>query len=431
MNHERNGSETGFIYRVGDCDDRAMVEIRTTRPEDRRAVANTVSQALLSAPPDDTAWEKSIPSWEEGTDSLSAWDGDRCVAHAAAYRVDTLVPGGRRLPTAAVSRVGCLTPYRRRGIVSSLMRQLLVECRERGQVLSSLRASEAVIYHRFGYGIAGRASEARIDPVRAKPVRGVAPGSMRVLAPDEVLDVVGALYDRLLVRPGVITRPPWLTARYLGAAAELGGEAHFVAVHADPHGVDDGFVHYDVKWDERDGDMVGAGRFHDLIGATTGVELALWSYLCDIDLVRSWKAEERPVDDPAMSAFADTRAYVVTAGSWDEQWLRLLDVDAALAARTYAPAMGSVMIAVEDELFDDNNGVWQVDANGAKRLGGVNPTGADITADVASLAAAYLGGTRWSELVGVGRAQAASSDALEVADLLFATDRAPFCGSFF
>jgi hypothetical protein len=75
--------------------------------------------------------------------------------------------------------------------------------------------------------------------------------------------------------------------------------------------------------------------------------------------------------------------------------------------------------------------VWSIDANGAKRLGGVNPDIADVSCDVAGLAAAYLGGTRWSELVAVGRARAHDDDALVTADLLFTPNRAPFCGSFF
>ena len=408
-----------------------MIEIRATRPEDRRAAADTVSAALLHAAPNDEMWSKSGASWD-GADSLSAWDGDRCVGHVAGYRVDTVIPGGARLATSAVSRVGVLPTHRRRGLATRLMRQLLVDARERGQVLASLRASEAVIYHRFGFGIAGVASEIAFEPRSAGSITGVAPGSMRLLAADDLLDVLPALYDSIATRAGAITRPEFMWRRYLAKALEAGGDAEYVAVHCDPDGNDDGFVHYGLRWtDEPFQDAVGAGEVFDLWGETTGVELALWSYLCDIDLIRRWTAEERPVDDVVQFAVSDPRSYVVRHGSWDEQWLRLLDVDAALQARPYGEVSGSVTIAVEDELFDDNNGVWLVESTGAKRLGGVNPDTADLATDVTTLAATYLGGFRWSTLAGAGRVRSSGPAVLATADLLFLATPAPFCGSFF
>ena len=71
---------------------------------------------------------------------------------------------------------------------------------------------------------------------------------------------------------------------------------------------------------------------HDIIGVTDAVELALWTYLLDIDLIRTWKAEERPLDDMLRAAVADRRAYA-TKSVDDEQWIRVVDVDAALSAR--------------------------------------------------------------------------------------------------
>ena len=91
----------------------------------------------------------------------------------------------------------------------------------------------------------------------------------------------------------------------------------------------DGYVKYAIAWDESENDDVGRGTVHDLFGADVRVERDLWAYLLGIDLIDEWRAEERPIDEAVRFAFADMRAHRVR-DVWDEQWLRLLDVDAAL-----------------------------------------------------------------------------------------------------
>ena len=121
------------------------IEVRRTRPDEYRAASNTVATALMFPPHDDESWERTQPSWDESS-SFSAWDGDLCVGNASQFFVDTTVPGGRRVATGAVTRVGVLPTHRRRRVASSLMEALIAEARQREAVLMSLRASEAVIY---------------------------------------------------------------------------------------------------------------------------------------------------------------------------------------------------------------------------------------------------------------------------------------------
>ncbi len=249
-----------------------------------------------------------MPSWDE-SDTLSAWDRDRCVGHVGGYRFDTLVPGGAWLPTNGVTRVGVLGTHRRQGLLRRMMTQLLVEGAERGQVLASLRASETAIYQRFGFGLAGECAEASIVPARALPIRGAATaGSFRLLEHDEIIETVKPIYARAAARPGVISRPDWMWQRYFSNATELGGDGEFVVVHTSSDGVDDGFVHYRLKWKTANfTEAQGEGEVYDLWGTDPSIELALWDFLCNVDLVREWYVEERPVDDVAQLAFADRR----------------------------------------------------------------------------------------------------------------------------
>ncbi len=407
-----------------------MIEVRAPALEELREAARVVSTALLQAPHDDASWTKSEPSWKD-CDSLTAWDDGRCVGHAGGYRLETVVPGGARVPTCAVTRVGVLSTHRRAGVGRRLLTQLLDEARGRGQPLASLRASEAVIYARYGFGVAGEACEITLDPRAARPIRAAeTTGSVRLLAREEIMDVLPPLYDRIATAPGVISRPEWLWRRYYEQALELGGDAELVAVHRNADGADDGFVHYGVKWKtESHLEPVGLGQVSDLFGATPAVELALWAYLCDVDLVRKWTGDERPVDELVRLAVADARAHDMKA-VWDEQWLRVLDVDAALRARTYGEAADGVTIAVSDERYPDNGGVWRIDAKGAARHE-VPVAEADLATDIATLAATYLGGVRWSSLAAVGRVEVRNPAVLPTADTLFLSARAPYCGSFF
>jgi predicted acetyltransferase len=407
------------------------IEIRATTPDEYRQVSATLSQALLRAPESDEQWAKPrvIASWED-SDSLSAWDHGRCVGTAAGYRFDTLVPGGGWLPTSGVTRIGVLPTHRRRGLLRAMLTRLLTEAADRGQALASLRASETRIYQRFGFGLAGRLAEVTLTSGDALPLTGVEPsGTIRVLGHDELLPAVADIYERVARRPGVVTRPTWMWQRYLENALELGGDAEYVAVHTSAEGEDDGFVHYSVKWvDQRGLPSRGAGEIFDLWGATPAVELALWNYLCNVDLVDEWYADERPVDDVIQFAVADTRAYR-TKSIYDEQWMRILDVDAALTTRRYGDVDGSVTIGVADPILPRNSGVWHLSAAGAKRVG--DDADADLAVDIGQLSAAYLGGTAWRSLVAAGRTDVRNPSAVALADKLFAVPEAPYCCTHF
>ncbi len=400
------------------------IEVRRTRPEEYRTASNTVSAALLFPPVKEQDWQQSLPSWEESS-SMTAWDGDRCVGHAAQYLVETVVPGGARVPTGAVTRVGVLPTHRRQGVASSLLEALIAEAVDTHLPLMSLRASEAVIYSRYGFGVAGDFIEATIDTVRAKPVAGATDeGTFRLLVPEEIHTSIHDVYERgMHRRVGTVTRPDSWWQRYFREAVSGESTSH-VVVHLAGDDTVDGYAHYDVAWNADS--FGGKGEVHDVVAVDDAVELALWRYLLDIDLIRTWKADERPVDDIVRWAVADSRAYAVKSVD-DEQWVRLVDVDAALSARTYNPATGSVTIAVSDRLVAANNGVWTVTADGAKP----SELAPDLAVDIATLSAAYLGGTPWATLAAVGRVDVTTPSTVALADTLFATRPLPFCGSFF
>lgn len=404
-------------------------DIRPVAVDERRAATDTLRIALLSGAVNDERFAESQTSWDD-SDALAAWDGDICAGNVAAFRFDSTVPGGARVPTAGVTRVGVLPTYTRRGALTELMHRLLVESRERGNVLATLHASETSIYRRFGFGLATDSIGAQITTRSAKPWRTpLMPGSMRLLHYAEVLSVVPDLYERVARwRVGSVSRAHWWWARTLKEASRpvesTFGKGSFVAVHTDVEGNDDGFVSYEVDWDESfANNPVGTGKIHDLWGASPELELELWRYLLDIDLVVTWQAAVRPIDEPVRRAMHDTRAYE-TRQRLDDQWVRILDADAALSARTYGGSGHGATIGITDPMFTDNCDTWQIGAGGAGRT----TETAEVVVDIATLSAAYLGAVSWHDLATTG-AVTASADALARLDALFAVRPTPFCGT--
>ena len=404
-------------------------DIRPVAVDERRSATDTLRAALLSGPVNNERFAQSQASWDD-SDAFAAWDGDVCAGNVAAFRFDSTVPGGAKVATAGVTRVGVLPTHTRKGVLTRLMHRLLIESRERGNVLATLHASETSIYRRFGFGLATDSIGAQITTRSAKPWRtSPLPGSMRLLPYTEVMNVVPDLYDHVARwRVGSISRPGWWWARTLKEASEpveaQFGKGSFVAVHSEADGNDDGFVYYEVDWDESfASNPVGAGKVHDLWGASPEVEVELWRYLLDVDLVVTWQAAVRPTDEPVRRAMHDARAYEARQ-RLDDQWVRILDVDGALSTRTYGPVDSTVVIAVDDPMFADNCGSWSLSSAGAVRT----TAPADVAVGIETLSAAYLGAVSWTDLAAIGGVTA-SRELLGRLDALFAVRPTPFCGT--
>ena len=404
------------------------ITVRPTEAHEVRTACDTMRAALLTGPISDDDWAKANDGWDpEMHHSITAWDGDRCVGHAGSYALETRVPGGAVLPTAGVTRIGVLATHTRMGLLSRMIHRLLVDERGRGAIITSLRASEAVIYGRFGYGLAGDGVNVSVDPRKVRPIAGADSGSFRLLRSEEVLDLLPGLYERVARRAGTVMRNASLWKRYFASMLD-GSKAEFVVVHTALDGTDDGYAHYTADWVLHPFEHpVGKAELFDLVGSTPAVELALWNFLTNIDLLEVIVAEERPVDDVLRRAAHDMRGYTVKQ-RYDEQWLRLLDVHAALSARVYRP--GTVSIAVTDPMFGDNTGLYRI-IDGEVTRAKADPETADIRAGIDAISAAYLGSTTWTELCATGKALARDGGAAERADDVFAHRPAAWCGTFF
>ena len=403
-----------------------MLLRRLTDEAEAKAAMQTFTKAMQMGALTGDGWEAARDrAYPER--SFGAFDGDELVGHARSLPFRTVVPGGALLPTAAVTAVGVRPTHRRRGILASLMERQLQDCVDREEPLASLRASEARIYGRFGYGVAGQAVDVDLTTSSGLRRRHEDLGTIRYVNGPELLDIVGDIRRRAVSRPGHVLVPEPITRRMLGPLLQAEhGDARWAIVHHDHRGKPDGYADWEAlardQWHTK-GPTIEVG---EVLGATTDVEAVLWQFLMDLDLVEVIRSGGRPVDDPLRWMLHDLRAYKVT-NQWDEQWVRLVDVDRALAARTYGPTDTTAVIEVADRLLPQNDGRWELAAGGARRV----KRAPDLELPIAELGAVYLGGTSVSELVAAGRIIERRRGGAARADALLRSPLAPFCGVFF
>ncbi|MEU8842113.1 GNAT family N-acetyltransferase [Streptomyces roseus] len=360
--------------------------------------------------------------------SLGIWDGGACVGSAGAFSFRLSVPGGALVPAAGVTMVGVAPTHRRRGVLTSMMRRQLDDIRAGGEPIAVLTASEAAIYGRFGYGIATYALSLTVDTARVR--LAVPPGTdevrLRLADPQKSLPECEQVYAELVARrPGMPARQPgWERLSLLDPEAMREGASPLKCVVAErADGEIAGYARYRVKPVYEHG-WEGKVEVADLDALDPAATAALWRYLFGIDLTATVRAGRRPVDDPLLHLVSDVRRSRPSVR--DSLHLRLVDLPAALEARSYGAPLDVVM-EVEDAFCPWNEGRWRLvrDADGAV---GCTRTAdpADLELSVRDLGSAYLGGTTLTSLAAAGRVRELRPGALAEASRAFASDVAPW-----
>ena len=267
---------------------------------------------------------------------------------------------------AAVTHIGVLPSFTRRGIATELIEHQLHDIAARGEVVATLRASEATIYGRYGYGVASSSQSVEVLTARAAATSGrrVRRSRCGCSTPPQAWDVLPRIYARNRPsRPGTIDRPgAWWQGLRLRTESAMG--ASYVAVHGRP-GSETGFARYrpiDTEtWFVSDQRTIVV---EDFFAPTTEAYLGLLRFLLGLDLIDRVLFWMLPVDDPLPWLLLDRRAARVTAVH-DETWLRIVDVPKALAARRYG-GDGTVTIAVHDPLLPGNSASFAITGEGAE-----------------------------------------------------------------
>ena len=352
----------------------------------------------------------------------AAFDDGALVGGAGVFPFNLTVPGGD-VPCAGVTVVGVLPTHRRRGLLTRMMSAQLADIAARGEPLAALWASEESIYGRYGYGMASLRGWARLPRVWAGLRDNVPPpdGRVTLVDNDEALATFPRLYDRVRRRNiGFLSRSrDWWELHRLDDSPERrgmgGGPLNRALLERDGRAV--GYALYRIVYDGPAEDRKRNVRVLEAMAVDPAAVRDLWRFVLAVDWTDEIEAVYLPVDHPLLQLVV--RVSRLRWQVMDGVWVRLVDVPAALAGRTFA---GEAVIEVTaDSLFPENVARWSVGAGVVRTR-----RRPDVRVDVQALASAYLGGFTLTQLARGGRAEEATRGGLERADAAFRTSTAPW-----
>ncbi|MEU1310627.1 GNAT family N-acetyltransferase [Streptomyces cinnamoneus] len=409
------------------------MEIRPTTDKDLGVFVDTLHAAFGLFP--ETPAEGGGGLWWSALETernLLAMTADgRPVGTAGAYSFELTLPGETLVPVSGVSFVGVLPSHRRQGVLRAMMRHQLADLRARGEFLSVLLASEALIYGRFGYGPATYGQRLTVPRHQAAfalprargtagaPATGSDTGSVELLRRAECGEILEEVYDRYRrAQPGALSRPHrWWS---LGAGRPpVSAAPRYVAVHRDADGAPDGYASYSVE--------SGTLTVDETIATDDAVSAALDRFVLGHDLVTQVVFKNLPPGHPLRWQLADFRAGQVSDDDW--LWVRLLDVPRALTARGWFTD-GELVLDVDDPFLGEH-GRYLLTVRDGKAECVPTDREPDLSLDVSDLGSVYLGGTAPSTLVRAGHIRAHRPGAATLADALFRAERPPHCLHWF
>jgi predicted acetyltransferase len=402
------------------------MEIRVPLPAEHEAFMQAMGATFSFEP---------SPFYTELLDSLigpdrllAAFDGDSLVATYGAFPLEMQVPGGS-VRTSGVTIVTVLPTHRRQGILTEFMKRDLAAAKDRGELVASLWASEPAIYGRYGFGPA--AYEIGWELAKASAIMHDAPdvrGAVRFLDETEAKRSLPAIYESALEGvPGSNSRTAqWWHTRFIADDPERrqGRPARRIALlERDGEGV--AYAIYRTKAVGMNSEL----SLVELVGIDASAEKAMWQYLFEVDLTEVIKAGLRPSHDPLHGWLVNPRAMKPKAVD-DSIWIKLVDVPAALAARTYR-APGTIIFEMVDEYCPWNSGTWVLsvseDGTGQCTSTEASP---DVTVTPGGLGSLYLGSHSAFAMASAGQATGTKA-AIAKMDLMFGWHIAAWCPEIF
>jgi predicted acetyltransferase len=352
---------------------------------------------------DNTVWFGEPPSGPTETVLMGVPADQRFAAevdgeYVGIYGVrpmELALPGGSLLPVAGLTWVGVHPDFRRKGVLTAMLRHHVQQTHDEGVSMSALHASEPVIYGRHGYGQAATSWWAKLSRGQELKAPGLEAEAARVRTQFATLTDPGATdrmreIDRAWARvsPGLMIGDAEFYAAFAREIPEyMRDKEPTRLLWATVEGQDVGFAAFrrTQKWES--GRPQGELEVLGMAGEPA-VRLALLRRLVDFDLTSSIAVNEVGVDDPLWH-WVGPRA--VESKVFDNVWLRLVDLQKALPEREYADDC-DVVVEVSDASAPWQAGRWRLRVSGGSMSVDRTESDPDLVWPIQELSSIYLGG---------------------------------------
>lgn len=344
---------------------------------------------------------------DEPVATFASWDG-------------TINPGRGMAPTNFITDVTVQASHRRRGLMNALMTTDLDEARERGDVFAVLTATDARLYGRFGFGVTATARSLEIESGPKFQIMTEPVGHSVFADPSAIADLRRSLFERFHADQF------WSVGRaehYWTSGFDWTRQQPVprrAAVHFDADGEPDGTVVFSVEDEQL--------RIIDLLGLNAGAEIELLRLLGhgEVHEKISWP-RCHDARHPLPWALADPRV-VRTVKEFDTVWVRVLDVERALALRSFDHD-GSVTLRIQDPQ-GHCDGTWQIVVEDGHATATATTNDADVDIKVSAFSTLLSGLGSAVELAVAGLASG-SPEVLTSTSRLFSTVHPPVAASIF
>ena len=360
--------------------------------------------------------------------TLCAFVDGRLATAYAAWPLKIRINGGL-VPTAGITFVGTRPSYRRQGLLRKIVTRHFERMHAQGeQPLAVLVASQASIYHRYGFAVVTTRNSYQVEP---RFIRFVHPlsqrGTLREVAENEN-ELLNRIYCTFCEeRTGYLRR---------GKATWAGGvlrpapdNSQLFKMIYEENGVAQGYVIYTVEPSYvTDGLPWQKVFIRDLAWLSGSAYAALWDHMSTFELADQVVWMRVPKDDPLPHLLLEPRR--LNLGSSDGVMARIVDVARALPLRRYAEE-GALTFELIDPLCPWNNGCWQLEATCDGTEVRSTRQAAQVRLPVDTLSMLLFGQISASEAFRMGRMDVFDDTAVATWDRLMRTKYKPFCPDYF
>ncbi len=390
------------------------VEIRPITPEELDEFKRVAGTALVMKP------DTFIGMRPEFT--LCAFEDDKLTTSFAAWPFMMRL-NGIAVPVAAVTTVGTLPVYRRRGYLRKITALYFQQLHEQGErAIAILFASMAAIYQRYGYAVVSTNVSYNIEPRYLQfALPSPATGTFRELGDDDFPLLVNLYRSFREERTGLIHRGREMWYASALAAPPSGGFLHRVVYEED--GEPQGYLIYTAQ----PGSAQAPGNsvsIRDLAWLTSSAYRAGWDYFANMDIIERITWGRVPSDDPLPHLLLEPRMLKMTSG--DGILGRIVDVERALPGRCYDEE-AVLTFEINDDFCPWNQGRWKLETSPAGSSITRTSETPQVVMPVSTLAMLVFGQISATEAARMARLEANEPDALPMWDRTMHTRYRPIC----